>query len=317
MRHRELNDGSGTRVSTICLGAMPFGTTVDEETSFAILDRFVEAGGTTIDTANCYSFWIPGAQGGESEAVLGRWLAARGNRDQLVLASKVGSGLNADGGSEGLAAGVISEQLAGSLSRLGTDHLDIYYAHREDRQTPDEEALEAFHRAVTAGTVRSLGASNHASWRLAETRSFAAAKGWTPYSVVQQRYSYLQPRPGTTLPEGGHVHASEDLLDYVRSHDLTMFAYTSLLWGTYTRPEKKLPEHYEHPGTERRLKALSEVAGELGVSANQVVLAWLIGGSPAIVPLVGVSTVAQLDEVLAAADLDLPEELRKRLDEAV
>src|SRR5690606_17184635 len=202
MKQLPLNDGSGTRVSCICLGAMPFGTTVDEKTSFAILDRFVEAGGTTIDTANCYSFWVPGGRGGESETVLGRWLASRGGRDRLVLASKVGSGLNPQGNPEGLSASVIREQLAGSLRRLGTDYLDIYYAHREDRSTPDEETLATFHEAVQAGKVRSLGASNHAAWRLAETRTLAAAKGWTPYSVVQQRYSYLRPRPATTLPEG-------------------------------------------------------------------------------------------------------------------
>lgn len=315
MKYLPLNDGSGTRVSSICLGAMPFGTTVDEKTSFAILDRFVDAGGTTIDTANCYSFWVPGGKGGESETVLGRWLASRGGRDRLVLASKVGSGLDANGRPEGLSAPVIREQLAGSLRRLGTDYLDIYYAHREDRTTPDEETLAAFHEAVQAGTVRSLGASNHASWRLAETRALAAAKGWTPYSVVQQRYSYLLPRPATTLPEGGHVHATDELLDYVRTHKLTLFAYSTLLWGTYSRPDKPLPEHYDHPGTHRRLRVLEEVAKELGATVIQVVLAWLIGGDPPIVPIVGVSSVAQLDEVLGAVDLELPSDLRKRLDE--
>ncbi|MBB5828523.1 aldo/keto reductase [Micromonospora carbonacea] len=316
MRQRELSGGAGIQVSQLCLGAMAFGTEVDEETSFAILDRFVEAGGTTIDTANCYSFWVPGGVGGESETVLGRWLARRGGRDGLVLASKVGSGPGANGGAEGLAPEVIRTQLAGSLQRLGVDHLDLYYSHREDRDTPDEQTLATFHEAVTEGKVRTLGASNHAAWRLAETRALAEARGWTPYTAVQQRYSYLLPRPATALPEGGHVHASDELLDLVRSRGLTMFAYSTLLWGSYTRPDKPLPEHYQHPGTERRLQALREVADELGVTVNQVVLSWLTGGDPAIVPIVGVSSVAQLDEALAAVDLDLPTELRKRLDEA-
>ncbi|GGL88070.1 aldo/keto reductase [Micromonospora yangpuensis] len=317
MRQRELSGGPGIQISQLCLGAMSFGTEIDEETSFAILDRFVEAGGTTIDTANCYAFWVPGGSGGESETVLGRWLASRGGRDDLVLASKVGSGLAADGGAEGLGASVIREQLAGSLRRLGVDHLDLYYAHREDRQTPDEETLATFHEAVTEGKVRVLGASNHAAWRLAETRALASARGWTPYTAVQQRYSYLLPRPATALPEGGHVHASDELLDLVRSRDLTMFAYSTLLWGTYTRADKPLPEHYEHPGTERRLRVLGEVAAELAATPNQVVLSWLMGGEPSIVPVVGVSSVAQLDECLAATDLKLPTELRQRLDEAV
>ncbi|GAB3119571.1 aldo/keto reductase [Streptomyces calidiresistens] len=317
MQQRILDEATDTRVSTLCLGAMPFGTTVDEGTAFAILDRFVEAGGTTIDTANCYSFWVPGGEGGESEAVLGRWLAERGGRDRLTIASKVGSGPGPDGGAEGLAPAVIRTQLEGSLRRLGTDHLDLYYAHREDRATPDEETLAAFHEAVADGRVRTLGASNHAAWRLAETRSLAERRGWTPYAAVQQRYSYLRPRPNTSLPEGGHVHAGDELLDYVRSHRLTMFAYSTLLWGAYGRPGKPLPEHYDHPGTDRRLRALSKVSEELGVTPIQVVLAWLIGGEPPVVPIIGVSSVAQLDECLAAADLELPGELRRTLDEAV
>nr|MDT0657612.1 aldo/keto reductase [Micromonospora sp. DSM 115978] len=314
MRQRELSGGSGTLVSRLCLGAMAFGTTVDEETSFAILDRFVAAGGTTIDTANCYAFWLPGGQGGESETVLGRWLASRGGRDRLVLNSKVGSGPGPKAGAEGLAPAVIREQLAGTLRRLGTDYVDVYYAHREDRVAPDEETLATFHEQVTEGKARVLGASNHAAWRLAETRALAEARGWTPYSVVQQRYSYVLPRPATTLPEGGHVHASEELLDYVRSRGLTLFAYSALLWGSYTRPDRPLPEHYQHPGTERRLRALTEVAAELGATPNQVVLAWLVDGDPAVVPIVGVSSVEQLDE--CAVDIELPSELRKRLDEA-
>ncbi|MCE7079787.1 aldo/keto reductase [Streptomyces sp. ST2-7A] len=317
MQQRILDEATGTRVSALCLGAMPFGTTVDEETSFAILDRFVEAGGTTIDTANCYSFWVPGGEGGESERVLGHWLKDRGGRDRLTIASKVGSGPGPDGGAEGLAPTVIRTQLEGSLSRLGTDHLDLYYAHREDRVTPDEETLSAFHEAVADGRTRTLGASNHAAWRLAETRSLAERHGWTPYAAVQQRYSYLRPRPNTTLPEGGHVHAGDELLDYVHSHRLTMFAYTTLLWGAYSRPGQPLPEHYDHPGTERRLRALTKVSEELGVTPIQVVLAWLIGGEPPVVPIIGVSSVAQLDECLSAADLELPRELRRTLDEAV
>ncbi|MBT2489842.1 aldo/keto reductase [Streptomyces sp. ISL-96] len=317
MQQRSLHDRTGTLVSRLALGAMPFGTTVDEKTSFAILDRFVDAGGTTIDTANCYSFWVPGGTGGESESLLGRWLKDRGSRDRLTIASKVGSGPGPDGQAEGLKPAVIQEQLEGTLRRLGTDHVDIYYAHREDRSTPDEETLAAFHRTVADGKTRVLGASNHTAWRLAETRALAEQRGWTPYTAVQQRYSYLQPRPKTTLPEGGHVHASDELLDYVSSRGLTLFAYTSLLWGAYSRPDQPLPEHYAHPGTERRLQALAKVSDELGVTPIQAVLAWLTGGEAAVVPVIGVSSVTQLDECLAAADLELPGELRKVLDEAV
>jgi aryl-alcohol dehydrogenase-like predicted oxidoreductase len=309
---------AGPATSAICLGALPFGTTVDQETSFAILDRFTEAGGTFIDTANNYSFWIDGATGDESETMLGRWFAARGNRDDVVLASKVGGrprqpGLGLEA-TEGLSDKAIRTAIDASLSRLGTDRIDLYYAHVEDRSVPVEETAGAFAQVVADGKAGVLGCSNHPTWRIERARQVARAHSWPAYTCVQQRYSYLRPRPGARLPEGGHVHATDELLDYVRSEpDLSLMAYTSLLFGAYTRPER-LPEHYEHPGTTARRAVLAEVARELGVTPIQVVLAWLIGGDPAITPIVGVSSVAQLDECLGAADLELPAELRHRLD---
>jgi len=318
MRYRKLRGEAGPLASVLCLGALPFGTTVDETTSFAILDRFVEAGGTFIDTADNYSFWIDGATGDESEALLGRWLAARGARDRIVLASKVGArpeqpGLGLEA-AEGLSAKAIHAAIDGSLRRLGTDGVDVYYAHIEDRSVPIEETTGTLAELVADGKAGVLGCSNHATWRIERARAVARGRGWPVYTCIQQRYSYLRPRPGARLPEGGHVHATDELLDYVRSEpDLNLMAYTSLLFGAYTRPER-LPEHYLHPGTVARLAVLAEVAAELDATPIQVVLAWLIGGDPPITPIVGVSSVAQLDECLAAADLDLPDELRRRLD---
>jgi aryl-alcohol dehydrogenase-like predicted oxidoreductase len=318
MRYRNIGGPRGPLASVLCLGALPFGTTVDEPTSFAILDRFEEAGGTFVDTANNYAFWVDGAVGDESEELLGRWFAARGNRDRIMLATKVGARPRQPGlgfeAMEGLSAKTIRVGIEGSLRRLGVEHIDLYYSHVEDRSVPVEETVGAFAELVTDGTVGVLGCSNHATWRIERARSVARALGQPYYTCVQQRYSYLRPRPGVRLPEGGHVHATDELLDYVRAEpDLSLMAYSPLVFGAYARPER-LPEQYDHPGTTARRAVLAEVARELGVTPIQVVLAWLVDGDPPIVPIIGVSSVAQLDECLGAADLVLPDELRRRLD---
>ena len=169
MRQRTLADG--TAVSVLSLGAMWFGTRTGEATSFAILDRFTEAGGTLIDTSDNYAFWEPGGRGGESETVLGRWLAARGARDRVRLSSKVGAQPTIPGTSyldsaEGLSAPAIRSALEGSLRRLGTDHLDVYWAHIEDRSVTLEETVDTFASLIKEGKAGVVGASNHATWRV-------------------------------------------------------------------------------------------------------------------------------------------------------
>ncbi|WP_307814456.1 aldo/keto reductase [Glycomyces sp. YM15] len=297
-------------VSRLCLGAMALGGVQDEATSFAILDRFVELGGNFIDTANCYMFWIDGGTGDESELLLGRWLASRGNRDDLVIATKVGRRPSSPGGglehSEPLTADRIGAGLEESLQRLGTDRVDLFWSHRDDRDTPLEATVAGFDAVVRAGKARMVGASNHAAWRVERARSIAASAGAAAYTAMQNRYSYLQPRPGAVLPEGGHVHASPIDLDYVGSTPgMAVLAYSSLLSGAYVNPAKPLGEHYRHPGTDHRLKVLDDVAAETGATRNQVVLAWLAGHAAPVIPLVGVSSVAQLDEVAAGLDLKL------------
>jgi aryl-alcohol dehydrogenase-like predicted oxidoreductase len=318
MLQRRISGADDIEVSGLCLGALPLGTYVDEETSFAILDRFVEAGGTLIDTADNYCCWEPGRTGDESEVMLGRWLASRGLRDRVHLATKAGGRPVGPGGlhdAEGLSAPVLRDALHGSLRRLGTDRVDLLYTHVEDRSVPLEETVGALDGLVRAGATRLVGCSNHTTWRIERARATASAHGWTPYTCVQQRYSYLQPRSDVPLPEAGHTHATAGLLDYVRSEpDLTLLAYSTLLSGAYTRADKRLPTAYDHPGTPRRLAALREVAAELGSSVNQVVLAWLTGGTPPVLPVVGVTSVAQLDEAIEALDLVLPPAQRARLD---
>ncbi|MDH2427571.1 aldo/keto reductase [Sphaerisporangium sp. TRM90804] len=303
----------------IALGTIPFGTAVDEATSFALLDRFVEAGGTMIDTSNNYPFWMEGATGDESEATIGAWLSARGNRDRVVLSTKCGGRPTIPGdrtldSAEGLSAPTVRAAVRESLRRLRTDHVDVYWAHIQDRSTPLQEQVEAFAGLVADGAAKAVGASNHPSWRLERARALAVANGWAPYSHVQLRHSYLRPRPGVRLPEAGHVQVGEETLDYVRTEGLRLWVYTSLLAGAYSgRADRPVPAHYDHPGTARRLARLREVAAELGATPNQVVLAWLLAQD--IVPIVGVSSAPQLEEALAAVDLKLDDEVRARLDD--
>lgn len=304
----------------IALGTIPFGTAVDLDTTFAILDRFADAGGTMIDTANNYPFWVEGRSGDESEQAIGAWLAARGNRDEIVVSTKVGGRPTVAGdttldSAEGLSAAAVAKGVEGSLTRLRTDYIDVYWSHIEDRSVPLEETLGAFDELAQAGKVRAIGASNIAAWRLERARNVSAARGWLPYSHLQLRHTYLRPRPDTRLAESGHRLVTDDTLDYLAAEpDLTLWAYNTLMFGAYTRPDRPRPESYDHPGTTRRLAVLNEVAGELGATPNQAVLAWLTAGG--IVPIVGVSTVEQLDEAIGAAGLKLDAALRERMDAA-
>lgn len=327
MRYRTLAGGTGPQVSTVCLGVLPFGTTVDEKTGFAILDRFTEAGGTFVDTSNNYACWVDGATGDESELVLSRWLADRRARDRTVVATKVGARpdlsrgtrwIDEDGdlgNSEGLAATAVREGVQGSLRRLGTDHVDLYYAHIDDRSVPLEETVGAFAGLVADGTVTTLGVSNHPAWRIAEARRIAGERGLPGYQVVQQRHTYLKPRPQAHF--GCQRAVDDQLLDYAGAQpDLSVLGYSTLIAGAYTRDDKPLLAQYAHEGSTARLRVLREVSGEIGATPNQVVLAWLLGGAVPVTPILGVSSVAQLDELLPAADLDLDPELRARLDMA-
>lgn len=313
------------QVSQLALGAMLMGTTTNEATSYAILDRYVEAGGTFIDTSNNYAFWVNGTQGGESEQLLGRWLRSRGVDDEITVATKVGGrpprpakGLSEH--LEGLSAQVIKESAARSLEYLGRDRIDVYYAHIFDLVVPLEEQVEAFGALAADGTVGLVGLSNPWAWQIERARTMAAAAGVPGCEVLQHHHTYFRARTdqaGLRSRDGGIGIADGHLLSYLRAEPgLAMVAYSPLLGGGYVRDDKPLGDLYDHAGTRSRRVVLDEVVRETGATANQVVLAWMMGGELPIIPLVGASTVAQLDESLAAADLELSEEQRQRLDQA-
>ncbi|MBC8989411.1 MULTISPECIES: aldo/keto reductase [Micromonospora] len=326
MRYRTIGTDPATRrkVSVLSLGAMLFGTATDEATSFAILDRYVEAGGTFIDTSDNYAFWQNGGQGGESEELLGRWRRSRGVGDEVVIATKLGARPLAPGTSyvdnpEGLSAKVIRESAERSRERLGLDRIDLLYAHIEDHTVALRETVEGFAELVAEGTVGLLGASNHRAWRVERARALAAAAGLPGYEVLQYHRSYLPRRldvPSELDRDGDVGWVGPDLLSYLRAEpQLTLVAYSPLLKGAYVRPER-LGEEYAVPATPARLEALRAVAAETGATVNQVVLAWLMGGDIPSIPLVGFSSVAQLEESLGAVDLELTAEQRTRLDSA-
>ncbi|HEY9391584.1 MAG TPA: aldo/keto reductase [Mycobacteriales bacterium] len=332
MKYRTIGQDPGTRreVSVLSLGAMMFGTTTDEPTSFAILDRYVEAGGTFIDTSNNYAYWVNHTQGGESEDLLGRWRRSRGVGDEIVIATKLGArpvraGISfaeasKPSGVEGTSPAVIRESVERSRERLGVSRIDLLYAHLDDMGVPQQDVVAAFAELVGDGAVGLLGASNHWAWRVERARTLAAAAGLPGYEVLQYHHTYLRRRtdlPGRRAVDGEPGIASGDLLSYVRATpELTLVAYSALLGGGYVREDKPLESDLDHPGTPVRLAALREVAKETGATVNQVVLAWLIGGEVPMIPLISASSVEQLDESLAAVDLELTADQRAKLDTA-
>ncbi|HWV79579.1 MAG TPA: aldo/keto reductase, partial [Isoptericola sp.] len=286
MRYRTIGDGTTSfEVSTLCLGTMWFGTRTDEETSFAILDRFVEAGGTFLDTANNYNAWGLG-YGRDSEDVLGRWLASRGSRDQVRLATKVGAAkkdpnlplqMEEPRNYQGLGAETIAREARESLRHLGVDHIDAYYGHVDDYDTPLAETVGAFGKLQAEGLVGITGISNVALHRVVEAREEARRQGVAPYGLVQQQLTYPYPRPDV----GRHNWASYELLDYARASSeagspLAVVAYSPLMQGALVRDDRPLWDGFDHPTTHERLRVLREVADEIGATPNQVVLAWLL-----------------------------------------
>lgn len=303
---------SGIEASALVLGSDVYGSKIDRETTFRLLDFYYENGGNLIDTANFYASWLPGFQGGESERVIGEWVRERGNRDRVLISSKLGFDYPESAG--GLSASEIERECERSLKRLGTDRLDIYYAHRDDFDTTLEETMAAFDRLVKTGKVRLLGASNLSVWRIAEANTVARINGLTPYSLIQQRYTYVRPRHGADF--GPQIFLNEEVKQFARRHGIALVAYSVLLQGAYTRTDRRLPAQFAGPDSDERMAALKDVAAELRVSPNQVVIAWMRQSDPAILPIIAGSKVEQLRENIGALDIVLSEEQMQKLTSA-
>ncbi len=303
---------SGIRASALAMGSDVLGSKIDRATTFKLLDFYADHGGNLIDTANFYASWLPGCQGGESESVIGAWMRERGNRDRLLISSKLA--FDYPGSLGGLTPHEIEKECEKSLKRLQTDRLDIYYAHRDDFDTPQEETMAAFHRLVKAGKVRLLGASNLPLWRIAQANVIAEANGWTKYQVIEQRYTYVRPRHGADF--GPQIFLSEDVKAYAKHTGVALVAYSVLLSGAYSRSERPLPAQFAGPDSDERIATLKAVASELGVSPHQVVIAWMRQSDPAVLPIIAASRIEQLQENINALKLRLSDEQMKRLSSA-
>ena len=303
---------SGIEVSPLVFGGNVFGWTADEARSFELLDRFVDRGFNAVDTADVYSAWAPGHSGGESENVLGQWLARSGRRDDIVLMTKVGMLEQR----KGLSAANIEAAVEDSLKRLGTDHVDVLFAHIDDEQVPLEETMEAFDKLVRSGKVRALGASNYSADRLRKALEVSENKGLARYEVMQPLYN---------------LHDRDDfesgLGELALEHEIGVVSYFSLasgfLSGKYRSTEdlkgSARADFLQGYFTDRGLRILEEllaVSGELSAPPAQVALAWLLSRPAVTAPIVSATNLDQLNEILDAVTLDLPEPLLARLTEA-
>ena len=303
---------SGVEVSELCLGTMRFGSAHDETISNRMMEMYVEAGGSFLDTSNNYAFWVKDCDGSESETFLGKWMKERGNRDDMFVATKVGFNTPAIG--RNLTAAVIVSECEKSLQRLQTDHIDLYYAHCDQRETPLEETLGAFDKLIQQGKVRLIGASNTRAWRLEEARNVSATQGLAEYCCVQQRHSYLRSNAG--VDASSQIEVNSDLLDYTASRDITLLAYGASAHGYYTNMDQPLSGSVAGPDSEARIVVLKEVASETGATPTQVVYAWMLQSTPPVIPLLACSKEEQMIENLGALSVKLSEEQIARLDKA-
>lgn len=307
----------------IALGGMHFGTRVPTTLAHDILDAYVDLGGEWIDTANCYAFWgDDSGHGGQSESVIGEWLTRHGDRDHIKLSTKVGAEPLRPGSFpdavEGLSGPVVRNSIQDSLRRLNVDHVDLYWAHMEDRTQPVSDVVDTFGGLVADGLTRHIGLSNHPAWYLAAANTHAEHQGGTRFSAAQLRESYLHPRPDILVDGQDHPNGmmTPETKDLASRFELSLWAYTPLMTGAYEHLDRVLPAAYDHPGNSARLTALRAWARELQVKPSQVVIAWLLAQHPSITPIVGVSSTLQLTQAIKATTLTLPDEAQAELNTA-
>jgi aryl-alcohol dehydrogenase-like predicted oxidoreductase len=307
---RELG-ASGLMTPPMVLGGNVFGWTADKAASFRILDRFVDAGGTMIDTADVYSAWVPGHSGGESEVVIGEWLRTSGKRDKVLVATKVGM-LDGEGGSK-LAPARIAAAADASLQRLGIDTIDLYFAHQDDEDVPQADVLAAFDSLIKAGKVRTLGASNFHAIRLKSALDLATREGLPHYRVLQPEYNLVS----------RHKYEGE-LEDLCVTHNIGVVPYYGLASGFLTgkyRSEADLGKSVRGGRMGELLagkgaavlEAMDAVAAETGASLAQIALAWFAAQDGVVVPIASATSVDQLDELIGAWNVELTKDQLDRL----
>jgi aryl-alcohol dehydrogenase-like predicted oxidoreductase len=313
MQKRKLGN-SDLQVAPLAFGGNVFGWTVDESTSFQLLDTFLDAGFNLVDTADSYSRWVPGHQGGESEAIIGKWLKARGNRDKVIVATKVGSDMGQ--GKKDLSKDWILREAEASLQRLQTDCIDLYQSHWDDPTTQVEETLEAYAQLVKQGKVRVIGASNLGPDRLRESLQLSQSKNYPRYESLQPNYNLYDRQQFET-----------DFEPICRKGNLAVIPYFSLasgfLAGKY-RSEKDLEgrarggfvKKYLNDRGYKILGALDVVAKTHNATQAQVAIAWLLAQPTVTAPIASATNLDQLNQLLVATRLQLTPEDIQRLNQA-
>ena len=306
--------GSDLNVSPIAFGGNVFGWTLDEKQSFEILDRFVEAGFNFIDTADTYSTWVPGNTGGESETIIGKWLKSRGNREKLVLATKLGGDMGT--GKKGLKPAYMRKAVEDSLLRLQTDYIDLYQAHYDDVETPVEETIATFNDLIKEGKVRFIGASNFEISRIKASNEFARENGLAGYIALQPLYNLYE-----------RELFEKKYLKLVEEENLAVLSYFALASGFLTgkyRSEADFGRSVRGGGMKkyldergrRILHAMDDVAAEIGASLAQIALAWQLQKPFITTPIASATSSSQLEDLAAAAELELTDKQVAYLDKA-
>jgi aryl-alcohol dehydrogenase-like predicted oxidoreductase len=297
---------SELEVSPVCFGGNVFGWTIDEATSFEILDAFVAAGGNFIDTADVYSRWVEGNEGGESETILGKWMKQRGHRDQVVIATKVGNDMGVKG--KGLSRKHIQQAVEDSLQRLQTDYIDLYQSHIDDESTPLEETLETYAELIRQGKVRAIGASNYSAERLLQALEISRQHGYPRYESLQPLYNLYD-----------RADYEQDLEPLCIEQQIGVISYFSLasgfLSGKY-REEKDLSnssragyvKKYLNARGTRILEAIDEVAKTYNTTPTQISLSWLIQRPSITAPIVSATKLEQLNDIISSVNIKLDQD---------
>jgi aryl-alcohol dehydrogenase-like predicted oxidoreductase len=294
---------TGIQIAPIVLGGNVFGWTADEKTSFAVLDSFAEAGCNAVDTADVYSSWAPGNKGGESETIIGKWMKARGNRNQMVVITKVGSDMG--GGRKGLGAAYIEKAVDASLQRLGIETIDLYLSHWPDAATPYAETLGAYEKLLQKGKVRAVGASNLDANQLREALTTARERKLPRYAVLQPEYNLYD--------RSGFEGALQDLCIKEEIGVITYFGLAKgFLTGKY-REKSDLAQSqrgedvadYMNPRGMQILEALDQVAKRHNARSAEVALAWVMAQPGVTAPIASATSVEQVRSLIRAASLNL------------
>ncbi len=304
---------SGLSTAPLVFGGNVFGWTADEATSHRLLDAFADGGFNAVDTADVYSAWVPGHQGGESESVIGRWLKARGKRDDVLILTKVAMWPK----QPGLSAANIEAAVEGSLKRLQTDYIDLYQSHQDDAATPVEETLEAFARLVKVGKVRAIGASNFKPARLTESLAASTAHGLPRYETIQPKFNLFD-----------RDQVEGELAALTQAEGMGIIPFYGLAAGFLTgkyRTEADLEGRARSPTIKRDylndkgarvLAALDAAVAATDATHAQIALAWIMAHPSITAPIASATSVAQLEELMGAARLTLPGDVIARLDAA-